>query len=159
MIEDKIKTPEELKTVLDALKKARKRVVFTNGCFDIVHYGHVKYLEDARLKGDALVVAVNSDRSVRMLKGDKRPLVNAYARMRVIAALESVDYVTLFDEETPLETIRLLDPAVLVKGGDWNTKDIVGREIVEKNGGKVISIAFVPGYSTTGLIDKIVSGE
>jgi len=158
MLDRKVMTPGALKKVLDRSRKERKRIVFTNGCFDIIHYGHVKYLEDARAEGDLLVVAVNSDRSVKKLKGDKRPVVGEFARMRVIAALESVDYVTGFDEETPLETIRLLMPDVLVKGGDWDTKDIVGSDIVTKNGGKVKAIAFVPGYSTTTLINKISSG-
>ncbi len=130
-------------------------MVFTNGCFDLLHPGHVRYLQKARALGDALVVACNSDVSVRRLKGPGRPVMPAAERCEVLAALECVDYVTLFDEDTPLEIIRRLRPDVLVKGGDWPLDRIVGREIVESHGGKVIALEFEEGYSTTDIIARI----
>jgi len=155
MLEDKLKTAGMLASIVKKEKTGKKKVVFTNGCFDVLHYGHVKYLEDARKLGDLLVVAVNSDLSVSKIKGPKRPVVAEAARARVIAALESVSYVTLFDQETPLETIRLIVPDVLVKGGDWDEGSIVGSDIVKANGGAVKTIPFVEGYSTTAVIDRI----
>lgn len=154
MLETKIKTRDKLKGIVEELKKQKKRVVFTNGCFDIVHYGHVKCLEDAKSKGDILIVAVNSDASVKKIKGPDRPIVNQDGRSRVIAALESVDYVMLFDEETPYDCIKLVLPDILVKGGDWGKDDIVGSDVVQKNGGKVVTIPVVEGYSTTEIINK-----
>ncbi len=130
-------------------------MVFTNGCFDLLHYGHVKYLEDAKAKGDILVVGVNSDSSVRKIKGKKRPVVGEKDRIRIIAALESVDYVILFKEDTPLKLIQALKPNVLVKGADWNKKHIVGRDTVLSHGGRVLNIKFVKGRSSTSLIKKI----
>jgi rfaE bifunctional protein nucleotidyltransferase chain/domain len=155
MINNKIKTSGALKNKLLSLKKEGKRIVFTNGCFDILHYGHVKYLQDAKNRGDILVVAVNSDNSVRKLKGSSRPIVDQKNRMRVLSALESVDFVTLFGEDTPLKLIKLLRPDVLVKGGDWDKKDIVGGKLVESWGGKVISLPYIRNQSTTNIIDKI----
>jgi D-beta-D-heptose 7-phosphate kinase/D-beta-D-heptose 1-phosphate adenosyltransferase len=137
--------------------KARgfRRIVFTNGCFDLIHPGHVRYLRAARRLGDVLVVGVNSDASVRRLKGSGRPLVPQKARCEVLAALEMVDYVTLFGEDTPYELIATLQPDVLVKGGDWAVKDIVGNDVVRGRGGVVRSLRFAPGYSTTALIRRI----
>ncbi len=131
------------------------RVVFTNGCFDLVHPGHVAYLEAARALGDVLVVGVNTDASVRRLKGEGRPLVGEEDRARVLAGLAAVDAVTLFDEDTPAELIAALRPDVLVKGGDYTLDGIVGREVVEADGGTVRVIPFLPGYSTTALVDRI----
>ena len=131
------------------------RLVFTNGCFDLLHPGHVHYLDAARRMGDALVVGLNTDDSVRRLKGPARPLVEEDDRALVLAALESVDAVTVFDEDTPRELIAALLPDVLVKGGDYPTRDIVGREEVEAAGGQVVTIPFVPGYSTTSLLKRI----
>ena len=156
LLEQKIKSPAALKRALSLLKKSGKTIVFTNGCFDLLHYGHVKYLEEARKKGDLLVVAINSDTSVRRIKGKGRPLVSQADRLRVIAALESVDYVTVFGEDTPLRIIKLVKPHILVKGSDWNRADIVGRDIVCGYGGKVITIKLMKGRSTTNLIKKIV---
>lgn len=146
----------DLARQLDALRAAGRRVVFTNGCFDIVHPGHVRYLTAARQLGDALVVALNTDASVRRLGKEKgRPFNRERDRAEVIAALAAVDYVTLFDEDTPLELIRALRPDVLVKGGDWRVEDIVGGDEVLARGGEVHSLQFAPGYSTTELVNRI----
>lgn len=155
VLENKIKAPLQLQRELDRLRRRGKKIVFTNGCFDILHYGHVKYLEKAGRKGDVLVVGVNSDASVRRLKGPSRPVNSQRWRAAVLAALQSVDFVTFFDEDTPLELIRRLKPDVLVKGGDWKKKDIVGSGFVESLGGKVFSIGFEKGFSTTKVIDAI----
>lgn len=132
------------------------RLVFTNGCFDLIHPGHVAYLEAARALGDRLVVGVNTDASVRRLKGPARPLVEEQARLRVLAGLASVDVVTLFDEDTPAELIAALRPDVLVKGGDYTPEGIVGRDVVEADGGDVQVIPFLPGYSTSALVRRII---
>jgi len=155
LFNSKIKSRKALKNIISRLQYQGKKIVFTNGCFDILHYGHAKYLEDAKGKGDILIVAVNSDASVRKLKGDSRPIVSQIDRAKVIAALESVDFVTIFDEDTPFEVIKLLKPNVLVKGADWNKGDIVGADIVLKQGGKVYAIKLAPGRSTTKIIEKI----
>lgn len=146
------------KGILRIRKQARadrKKVVFTNGCFDILHRGHVQYLKDAKKLGDILVVGVNSDPSVRRIKGKERPIVPLEDRMAVLASLQSVDYVVSFDEDTPGRLMAELIPDVLVKGGDWAKDTIVGRDVVEKNGGKVVVISFLRGYSTRGIIAKI----
>ncbi|HSH70011.1 MAG TPA: D-glycero-beta-D-manno-heptose 1-phosphate adenylyltransferase [Deferrisomatales bacterium] len=132
-----------------------ERLVFTNGCFDILHPGHVRYLQQARSLGEMLLVGLNSDASVRRLKGPERPVVCESDRATVLAALESVDYVVVFEEDTPLSLIRSVLPDVLVKGGDWALEQIVGREVVEARGGKVLSIPFVAGHSTSGVIERI----
>jgi D-beta-D-heptose 7-phosphate kinase/D-beta-D-heptose 1-phosphate adenosyltransferase len=137
------------------LQRAGRRVVFTNGCFDLLHVGHVRYLQQARALGDALVVGVNSDASVRRLKGPGRPLNPARERAEILAALECVDYVTVFGAATPLALITALGPDVLVKGGDWPVERIVGRDVVEARGGKVLAIPLVRGRSTTALVGKI----
>ncbi len=152
----KVKKLPELEKIIQRLQKSGKRIVFTNGCFDILHYGHVKYLEDAKKKGDILIVAINSDASIRKIKGDRRPLVPQEDRSRTIAALQSVDFVTVFGEDTPLKTIRALCPDVLIKGADWKNKDIVGADIVRKKGGTVSTIKLEKGRSTTNLIHKII---
>jgi D-glycero-beta-D-manno-heptose 1-phosphate adenylyltransferase len=130
-------------------------IVFTNGCFDIVHLGHIDYLEKARALGHRLVLGLNTDASVSRIKGPLRPVVNEYARARLMAALEFVDLVTLFDEPTPLELIRAVQPDVLVKGDDYTIDTIVGADVVLGRGGSVQTIALVPGYSTTALIERI----
>jgi rfaE bifunctional protein nucleotidyltransferase chain/domain len=158
-LEGKIRSLGQLKKITAALKKAGKKIVFTNGCFDILHYGHVKYLEDAKNKGDCLVVAVNSDGSVKKINGRNGPLVSQKYRQRVLAGLGCVDFVVLFGEETPLKTIIALKPDVLVKGGDWKEEDIVGSDFVKSRGGKVFSIGFVKGFSTSALIKKIKKGK
>ena len=136
-------------------KRNGRRVVFTNGCFDLLHPGHIETLEKARSLGDVLVVGVNSDRSVREMKGTGRPILPERERAEILAALESVDAVVVFDEPTPKEIISALLPDVLVKGGDWASNQIVGREEVEAAGGKVISIPVLAGYSTSAILEKI----
>jgi D-beta-D-heptose 7-phosphate kinase/D-beta-D-heptose 1-phosphate adenosyltransferase len=144
-----------LKRVRDRLRRQGRRVVFTNGCFDLLHPGHVRYLRAARALGDVLIVALNSDRSVRRLKGPSRPLVPERARAEVMAAMEMVDYVTIFGEQTPERLIRLLQPDVLVKGGDWSEDRIAGADIVRAAGGLVRSLPFARGYSTTNLVKRL----
>ena len=154
---EKIVPREKLAGIVRDLKAAGKKVVFTNGCFDLLHVGHTRYLREARLLGDALVVAVNSDASVHAIKGPSRPLQPEADRAEILAALECVDYVTLFDEETPHDVIAALLPDVLVKGGDWPLDRIVGRDIVEAAGGTVTTIPLVEGRSTTDLLNRILS--
>jgi len=138
--------------------RARRRVVFTNGCFDLLHPGHVRGLEQARQMGDVLLVGLNSDASVRQLKGPTRPVIPEAERAEILSALESVDAVVIFDEPTPREVISRLLPDVLVKGGDWPDDQIVGRKEVEAAGGRVVSLPFVPGYSTSAILEKIREG-
>lgn len=153
----KIKDLSEAKKETEALKKQGKKIVFTNGCFDILHIGHTRYLYSARDLGDFLLVAVNSDRSVRAIKGPERPINPENARVEMLAALGCVDMVIIFDEEDPLQVIKQLKPDILVKGGDWKEDQIVGSEVVKKAGGRVISLPFVDGASTTGIIKKILN--
>jgi D-beta-D-heptose 7-phosphate kinase/D-beta-D-heptose 1-phosphate adenosyltransferase len=152
---EKILSPEEMLRERQRLRAVGKRLVFTNGVFDLLHLGHVRYLAAARALGDALVVAINSDRTVRELKGPDRPVFNEAERAEILAALRSVDYVTVFDNISPRSLITELLPDVLVKGGDYQLDQIHGREEVEAAGGKVISLPFVEGSSTTSLIEKI----
>jgi len=144
-----------MKTILARLKARGKKIVFTNGCFDILHVGHVRYLKKAKSLGDILVIGLNTDRSVKTLKGDKRPVVPEKERAEVLSALEFVDYVVFFDELDPLHLIEALKPDVLVKGADWAKDQIVGREIVEKLGGRVVRVPMVGGASSTGLIERV----
>lgn len=136
-------------------KRAGRKVVFTNGCFDILHVGHVRYLQEARALGDVLVVGANSDASVRKLKGESRPVQNENERAEILSALACVDYVVIFGEETPLELIKQVAPNVLVKGGDWPIEKIVGAQQVLATGGEVKSLKFHPGKSTTNILEKI----
>lgn len=155
LLENKIQDLSKLKKVISYLKARRKKIVFTNGCFDLLHWGHVRYLQDARKEGDILVVGVNSDSSVKRIKGKMRPVVNEKDRLRIVASLESVDYAVLFKEDTPLKIIKLIKPDVLVKGADWNKNNIVGRDIVSSYGGSVSTIKFIKGHSSSDLINKI----
>jgi rfaE bifunctional protein nucleotidyltransferase chain/domain len=152
----KIYALEEMKKQREELRTSDQKLVFTNGCFDLLHPGHVRYLTEARALGDRLVVAVNADETVSRLKGRGRPLVPLEERMEVLAALGVVDFIVSFAEETPARVIRELVPDILVKGGDWPIERIVGRNTVESAGGKVLSLPFARGYSTTSLIDRIV---
>jgi rfaE bifunctional protein nucleotidyltransferase chain/domain len=145
----------ELLRVRAGLRAAGRRLVFTNGCFDILHVGHVRYLAAARASGDVLLVAVNSDRSVRALKGAGRPVMNEAERAEMLAALSSVDFVTVFNEDSPRKLISELLPDVLVKGGDYRLEEIHGREEVEGAGGRVLALPFVEGASTTGIIERV----
>jgi rfaE bifunctional protein nucleotidyltransferase chain/domain len=137
------------------LKGEGKKIVFTNGCFDIIHRGHVEYLTKAKALGDVLFVGMNTDRSVKRLKGPQRPIIGEDDRAYVLAALNAVDYVCLFDEDTPYELIKVVVPDILVKGSDWAIDAIVGKDIVESAGGRVQTIDFVPNRSTTDIIKKI----
>lgn len=137
-------------------RREGRRIVFTNGCFDLLHVGHVRLLEAARKLGDVLAVGLNTDRSVSKLKGPSRPIVTEDARAEVLSALRAVDYVTLFDEATPLELIQAVVPDVLVKGGDYSPATVVGRDVVEAHGGRVEIIPLVGGFSTSGLIGKAI---
>jgi D-glycero-beta-D-manno-heptose 1-phosphate adenylyltransferase len=151
----KILSPEKMLRERQRLRSAGVRLVFTNGVFDLLHVGHVRYLSQARTLGDALVVAINSDRTVRELKGPDRPIFNQAERAEIIAALRHVDYVTIFDDISPRNLITKLLPDVLVKGGDYELDQIHGREEVEAAGGRVISLPFVEGASTTALIERM----
>jgi len=152
----KIKSLPQLRRIVSRLKKQGKRVVFTNGCFDILHVGHIRYLTRARKLGDVLVVGLNTDRSVRTIKGEKRPIVSEKERAEVLASLEIIDYVVLFDEPDPLRLISALKPTILVKGADWPKEKIIGRDIVEETGGRVVRIPLVPGASSTGVNERII---
>ena len=152
MIKLKIKTLLSLTKIIAKHKKAKQKIVFTNGCFDLLHRGHVNYLQTAKKKGDILVVAINSDASIRKLKGNSRPINSQQDRSELIAALESVDYVTIFPQSTPLEVIKKIKPDILVKGADWKASDIVGADILKQYGGKIAREKFLSGYSTTKLI-------
>jgi D-beta-D-heptose 7-phosphate kinase/D-beta-D-heptose 1-phosphate adenosyltransferase len=152
---DKIVTLPRLGQDLERRRKNGQKVVFTNGCFDVLHAGHVQYLQAARAQGDTLVVGVNSDSSVRHLKGPDRPLNPLEARVQVLAALQAVDYVTVFDQATPIELIKALRPDVLVKGADYRKDEVVGAELVESYGGRVYLAQLREGYSTTGLLEKL----
>ena len=151
----KILSIDEMRLERARLRAEDKRLVFTNGCFDILHVGHVRYLQRARELGDALLVAINSDRSVRELKGAGRPVMNEQERAELLAALSAVDYVTIFDDISPRSLIAELLPDVLVKGGDYNLDEIHGREEVERAGGRVLSLPFIEGASTSSLIDRL----
>ncbi len=144
-----------LKEKLLKEKNNNKRIVFTNGCFDLIHKGHITLLKKAKNEGDILVVAVNSDESVRKLKGEGRPMFPAYERAEILASFQMVDFVTIFNEETPYKIILQLKPDILVKGGDWGKDQVVGRDIVEENGGKVVIIPQVKDHSTSKIIEKI----
>jgi rfaE bifunctional protein nucleotidyltransferase chain/domain len=154
--EGNILTAKDLLKVLEQLKLQGKKVVFTNGVFDLIHVGHIDYLRCAKSKGDVLVVALNTDDSVRRLKGDKRPILPENERAKIVASLDMVDYVTFFGEDTPKEIIELLRPNVLVKGGDYTLNTIVGRDTVEGDGGTVYAVALVEGVSTSDIIERIV---
>jgi len=147
---------KELKAIRQKLKTENKKVVFTNGVFDLIHSGHVDYLVKAKALGDVLIVGLNSDKSVKKIKGDKRPILKQEERSFILANLKPVDYVILFDEDTPENLIKELVPDILVKGGDWTVDKIVGNDIVIKNGGEVKSIEFVNPQSTSKIIDIIL---
>jgi D-beta-D-heptose 7-phosphate kinase/D-beta-D-heptose 1-phosphate adenosyltransferase len=154
--DSKIKNLDVLAGIIEAEKAKGKQIVFTNGCFDLLHVGHVKYLQKARACGDLLVLGLNSDASIRRLKGEKRPLIGEEERAHILAALDCIDFIVIFDEDTPLRVITALKPAVLVKGGDYTIEGVVGREIVESAGGRVELVSFVDGKSTTNIIEKIL---
>ena len=152
----KIISTTSLKRKVRRLKQAGKRIVFTNGCFDILHYGHIKYLPDAKNKGDYLVVAVNSDASIKKIKAKNRPVIGQSDRLKTVAALSSVDFVVLFNQDSPLRLIKALKPDILIKGADWSKQKIIGADFVASYGGRVATVDLVKGRSTSALIEKIV---
>lgn len=154
--DNKIKNLDMLVTIIEAEREKGRKIAFTNGCFDLLHVGHVKYLQKARSFGDLLVMGLNSDASIRRLKGEKRPLIGQDERAHILAALDCIDYVVIFDEDTPLQLIAALKPDILVKGGDYTLAGVVGRELVEAAGGRVELVQFVDGKSTTNIIEKIL---
>jgi len=152
---NKVILQKNIKKITTNLKRQGKKIVFTNGCFDILHAGHVRYLRKAKKLGDVLVVGLNSDASVKLIKGSNRPINKQKDRTEILSALEPVDYVIIFNEETPERLIKMILPDVLVKGSDWKGKKIAGAETVKKNGGKVVLLPFLKGHSTTEIIQKI----
>ena len=152
---DKIKTVDQIAAIAAEAKKNGRSVVFTNGCFDLLHRGHVHILRQAKAAGDILIVGMNSDRSVKSIKGPTRPILPETDRVELIAAMEMVDYVVLFDESDPYQLIAAIKPNVLAKGGDWSADKIVGSDIVERNGGRVAVIPYLKGFSTTEIIERI----
>ena len=156
MMKEKIKRKEDLRGIIKDLKAEGKRIVFTNGCFDLLHLGHVRYLEKAKSLGDILVVGVNSDRSVQSLKGPGRPILPEEERAEILSGLACVDYLTIFNELTPFELISSLQPHILVKGGDWTKETTVGKEVVERSGGEVVILPLVEGSSSSNIIETIL---
>lgn len=153
---DKIKSRPELAHIIRQQKKEGRKIVFTNGCFDIIHPGHLSYLATAKALGDILVIGVNSDESVKRLKGNNRPILNQNERTLILSYMEMIDYLCIFDEDTPYELIKAIEPDILVKGGDWAVENIVGKDILEAYGGKVISIPYLEGASTTNIVERII---
>ncbi len=153
---NKITDMNNLVRNLNTLRKSGKSIVFTNGCFDILHAGHVRYLTEAKSKGDILVLGLNSDKSVRLIKGEKRPVVCHDQRAEVLAGLWCVDFITVFDEPDPLELIQTIKPDILIKGADWSEENIIGSDFVKANGGKVERISVVPDISTSRIIQDII---
>lgn len=152
----KFKTLEELRAIRESLQKEGKKVVFTNGCFDLLHRGHVHLFREAKSRGDVLIVAVNDDDSVQKLKGPRRPVFPLAERLEVLEALGDIDYLVSFAEETPLRLIKVLVPDVLVKGGDWIPDEVVGKTEVEQAGGRVVIVPYLPGRSSSEIIQKIL---
>jgi len=154
-VSGKVRRLDELRTIVKQAQAEGKKIVFTNGCFDLIHSGHLHLLRQARTLGDMLVVAVNADQSVRALKGPQRPVLSEVGRAELIAALEMVDYVIVFDELDPCTILKELKPDVLVKGGDWPVDKVVGRDLVEQDGGTVVVIPYLEGHSTTKIIERM----
>ena len=152
---EKLKSLEEVAAVAARARQSGQTIVFTNGCFDLLHRGHVHILRQAKAGGDVLIVGINSDRSVKMIKGPARPIVPEIDRVELIAAMEMVDYVVLFDEPDPYRLIAALKPNVLAKGGDWSAETIVGADIVERDGGRLLVIPYLKGYSTSEIVERI----
>jgi rfaE bifunctional protein nucleotidyltransferase chain/domain len=154
-VSGKLKTLDELIKIAAQARRNGKSVVFTNGCFDLLHRGHVHVLRQAKAAGDLLIVAINSDQSVKAIKGPTRPVAAEIDRLELIAAMEMVDYVILFDEPDPSKLIAAIKPNVLAKGGDWGADEVVGADIVERQGGRVLLVPYLKGYSTTEIIERI----
>lgn len=156
-VSEKVKSLDELETLTAAARTNGKIVVFTNGCFDLLHRGHIYLLREAKALGDLLVVAINSDQSVKANKGPTRPILAETDRLELIASMEMVDYVVLFDEPDPYNIISILRPHILVKGGDWSAEEVIGGDLVQGNGGKVVVVPYLKGFSTTEIIAKLRS--
>ena len=154
---NELKTIDEIKAIRKKIKSENKKVVFTNGCFDLIHAGHVDYLSKAKALGDVLIVGLNSDASIKRIKGEKRPILNEPERAFIISNLKPVDYIVIFEEDTPAKLIEEIVPDILVKGADWSIENIVGRNVVEANGGEVKTIEFVNDQSTTKIINSILT--
>lgn len=159
MTTQKIKTIAETKELAEELKKQNKTIVTTNGVFDILHLGHIKYLQQAKKLGDILIVAINSDDSVKQIKGPERPINSQQSRAEVLAALSFVDYIVIFSETDPVKILSEIKPDIHIKGGDYNINQIIEKDIVEKNNGKIVLIPEIKGYSTTDLINKIIKNH
>jgi len=156
-MQSKILKLKELKQKVEPLRKSGETIVFTNGCFDILHVGHVRYLAEAKAEGDILILGLNSDESVRTIKGNTRPIVCQDERAEVIASLMCVDYIVIFNEPDPLKLIQAIKPDVLVKGGDWTEENIIGANFLKASGGKVVRIPSIPNASTSRIIEKIIT--
>ncbi|MBN1114365.1 MAG: D-glycero-beta-D-manno-heptose 1-phosphate adenylyltransferase [Oligoflexia bacterium] len=148
--------PDKIEKTTESVHRKNKKIVFTNGCFDILHAGHADYLEKAKKLGDVLIVGVNSDKSIKRIKGDKRPVVTQENRIRLLSSIAFIDYITVFEEDTPLELIKKIRPHVLVKGSDWKDKGVVGGDFVKSTGGRVELIELLPGISTSSIIERIL---
>ena len=155
IIKSKIVTKETLKNLLNIWKFKDNKIVFTNGCFDLIHRGHIEYLAKAANLGDILIIGVNTDKSTKKLKGNKRPLQDEYSRALILSSLHFVNNVILFDEDTPYELIKFIQPDILVKGSNYKAEEIVGSDIVKAKGGEIITIDFIEGFSTTNIINKL----
>ena len=158
-VSEKLKTLEELKAIVVVARNNGKKVAFTNGCFDLLHRGHVHVLREAKACGDLLIVGINSDESVKQIKGPTRPVLPESDRCELLGAMEMVDYVVLFDEPDPHDLISAVRPDVLVKGGDWNTEKIIGADLVEEAGGRVAVVPYIKGFSTTELIERVKNSD
>ena len=153
----KLKNWNEISLIAKELRKSDKKIVFTNGCFDILHAGHIQYLKEAKNLGNILIIGLNSDKSTKLIKGKNRPINTELDRAIVLGALEFVDYIVIFEEETPFNLINLIKPDILVKGGDWKENEIIGSDIVKEKGGKIISLSYKQGISTTNILNKILA--
>jgi len=155
----KIKNWQQIKKISEDLIKTGKKIVFTNGCFDVLHAGHITYIREAKALGDILMIGLNSDKSVKRLKGKNRPVNDQQSRSLLLSELESIDYIIVFEEDTPYDLINCIKPNILVKGGDWKVHEIVGSDIVIGNGGFIKSLKFVEGYSSTNIINRMKNGK
>jgi rfaE bifunctional protein nucleotidyltransferase chain/domain len=158
-VSGKLKSLEEIKAIVVEARNNRKKVAFTNGCFDLLHRGHVHILREARACGDVLVVGINSDKSVKQIKGPARPVLPESDRCELLGAMEMVDFVILFNESDPYDLIAAIQPDVLVKGGDWNSEKIIGADLVEEAGGSVVVVPYIKGFSTTEIIERIRNSD
>jgi rfaE bifunctional protein nucleotidyltransferase chain/domain len=158
-VSGKLKSLEEIKAIVVEARNNRKKVAFTNGCFDLLHRGHVHVLRQARACGDVLIVGINSDESVKQIKGSTRPVLPESDRCELLGAMEMVDFVILFNESDPYDLIAAIQPDVLVKGGDWNSEKIIGADLVEEAGGSVVVVPYIKGFSTTEIIERIRNSD